>query len=1044
MSYHNMNAQDGQCRWPYSAYSRVTKANLSGAKQHICMRIPREAFRQSGMTFSEIRQSSQIARYWEMMLQLFLETCQRVDNAVKNGDVKGDLPAVYPIQKVYLEWIPDENDESNTEKPIRACEYRVHAFLLVDHEDLYYGKHLSIILGDNDILRKEAIERSTASRKPDILNSLQPHQHFRRVTKEVYFRNICGLACGHRRVENNLDYVNMIPIFDENNIANPVNIWTVENACNNCKNPNYKDPLAMYDNNTFQFQNTSRVMRLTPEQMFPKVFCSKYLPDYQAFINTYNKATKHQAMPPKMYDAVIPDSANGCTLIGKDEAERPDDHRLDLNTFDEYDMRTVSEQEQERIEAFSTRSDFQILSENTKVNYEMECEPYEGTSQFDERYRKYQIWAMSELKSRCLSPDANISEKGKIILSWAAERTPPKYNLLRKYNKNLSLFANRVIKIMEEAEQLYLISTAHKEYYQVMHARLDAYRRNFGLHLNIFQTGEGATSKSFVFDIMKEGSIKGSIDQLTYETPKSNAVDGNRNDIVTVCHEAPPGMFRASKSKVFDSTMEAAFKERLTSQHVSCKTFYMDEATGKRSQRVTKSECIGVWMGATNDDPDDVEEALKTRFYWGNFEKQKRPDKDIDDCINGERSLSRADRIRKNIANEEWMEEQYRVFVIEKMIWTGVIKDVEMSAFYILKQRFKKQYHGESVRDAETRDWERIYIFARIQAICTALAAVFQVKDGPCYGQPFDEEQLLLVEPYLVVTEEMVFFTLTMLDSQFVHPAEHKILNKIHNMYKHKQVKWGQPNADQEGINYDYLKMTGTLQKHAKDLHTQLTAAEGKTSLHNIQAFLSALTRKGIKAYRYELTEDENAWPQPITSHGKKHAMCAHLTQDALYIHMSLILAHVGKTHDPVLDTIRAIQHKHQKTKSIMVARRYNVFDNARKITLYNVFNTIEKKPDPNKIIKYRNVLFNSDTSKSILGMTNTDESRNKREIFITKDIDDYAFAKREHALGKLIDTYETFGIHDDLPNLNYPVCMYKKRSRDDDCYSPNKRLKST
>ena len=555
------------------------------------------------------------------------------------------------------------------------------------------------------------------------------------------------------------------------------------------KNPDFKDKHAQYINGVFAFIDTTKVIRLSPEQMFPKIFCNKFLPDYQAFVDSHNKATQHVPLPLDMPQYNIPDTINNTSLVGKDVALRPDDDRLDLNTYGEYDVRTVSEQEQERIEAFTIHSDFHYLATDAKNMYVANCEKLEGTEDFLKQYHTVQQWAMTELKSRCLNPDANISEKGKIILRWARERNPPEYKILRKYNHDLSLFANRVIKIMEEAEQLHLISTAHREYYLIMHARLDAYRRNFGLHLNVFQTGEGATSKSFLFDLMKDGSITGTIDQLTYETAKANAVDGNRSDVITVCHEAPPGMFRSSKNKNMDNGMEAMFKERLTSQHVSCKTFYMDEATGKRSQRVTKSECIGVWMGATNDDPDDVEEALRTRFYWGNFEKQKRFGKDIDDCINGARSLSREDKLRRDQSNHEWKEEQYRVYLIEKMIWVGAIKDVEMSAFYILKQRFKKKYHGESVRTAETRDWERIYIFARIQAICTALAAVFQVEGGEYYNQPFEVEQLLAVEPHLVVTEEMVYFTLTMMDSQFVHPAEHKILNKLYHLNKHKKEK---------------------------------------------------------------------------------------------------------------------------------------------------------------------------------------------------------------------------------------------------------------
>ena len=62
---------DGQAKWSWSGFSRVKKVNTTGALQHIVCRIPRDTFRQSAMTFSEVRSSSNISRYWNMSLQLF-------------------------------------------------------------------------------------------------------------------------------------------------------------------------------------------------------------------------------------------------------------------------------------------------------------------------------------------------------------------------------------------------------------------------------------------------------------------------------------------------------------------------------------------------------------------------------------------------------------------------------------------------------------------------------------------------------------------------------------------------------------------------------------------------------------------------------------------------------------------------------------------------------------------------------------------------------------------------------------------------------------
>ena len=148
------------------------------------------------------------------------------------------------------------------------------------------------------------------------------------------------------------------------------------------------------------------------------------------------------------------------------------------------------------------------------------------------------------MERQCLDPDAKISEVVSKMLAWRIKT--PSAAIVRSVivDPTLSVFANRYIRLMEIYEQYYLVSTSHRMLYLVQHARYDAFRRDFGLHFNCFQAGDGACSKSFLFDLMAKFSIPGTIEVLTYQTGKADAVDGNRNDIVTVCHEAPPGMFR--------------------------------------------------------------------------------------------------------------------------------------------------------------------------------------------------------------------------------------------------------------------------------------------------------------------------------------------------------------------------------------------------------------------------------------------------------------------------------------------------------------------
>ena len=210
-------SMDGMSRWAWSSFSRIKEADTTDCVQHVVCRIPRDAFRQSAMTFGEIKQSSPVARYWNMTMQLFLEMIRQTHKKILDSpEAKDNVQDVF--QKVYLEWIPAEHDVE------KACEYRLHAFLFTDETQACYGGQLHYMLQQNNQAHEESLNRSANSRRPDTLAALNDHQVHLKVTREVYFRNVCGLANGHRKVENNVDAVNNhnTNLAKYDNIANPI------------------------------------------------------------------------------------------------------------------------------------------------------------------------------------------------------------------------------------------------------------------------------------------------------------------------------------------------------------------------------------------------------------------------------------------------------------------------------------------------------------------------------------------------------------------------------------------------------------------------------------------------------------------------------------------------------------------------------------------------------------------------------------------------------------------------------------------------------
>ena len=125
----------------------------------------------------------------------------------------------------------------------------------------------------------------------------------------------------------------------------------------------------------------------------------------------------------------------------------------------------------------------------------------------------------------------------------------------------MSIFANRAIRVLDFYDNGLFVSAQHKTLFLLNHSKYDAYRNTTNLHFNQVYTGEGATSKSFLFEKMEEMSIQGTVQTLTYQTTRADAIDGDQNDTIHVFNEAPPGMFITNKN--VDNTQEAMFKESL-------------------------------------------------------------------------------------------------------------------------------------------------------------------------------------------------------------------------------------------------------------------------------------------------------------------------------------------------------------------------------------------------------------------------------------------------------------------------------------------------
>ena len=331
------------------------------------------------------------------------------------------------------------------------------------------------------------------------------------------------------------------------------------------------------------------------------------------------------------------------------------------------------------------------------------------------------------------SKDANISKIGNKILNYYLTTGRYYRSSHCKSDYTMSIFANRIIKLLNWYDNALFVCNTHKELLLLNHSKYDAYRQELNLHFNQIYTGESATSKSFNFEKMEQLSIMNTVTTLTYQTTRADAIDGDDNDNITVFNEAPPGLFMSNKTNDPSAlAAEAAFKEKLTSQTTTCKEFVRNLIDGSRENRISHSQSIGVYCGATNDKSIDCKEAMRTRFYWGTFNRYETSKKSIGLSMQKERDAKSNAKIQSVIqeCTEYHHVEQARVFLVFKYIYMGLLAEPSMDCADLVFNRVTKQLKQKYNLSMPARTKERYISLCKIYTIVNALEIIFNDEDG--------------------------------------------------------------------------------------------------------------------------------------------------------------------------------------------------------------------------------------------------------------------------------------------------------------------------
>ena len=555
----------------------------------------------------------------------------------------------------------------------------------------------------------------------------------------------------------------------------------------------------------------------------------------------------------------------------------------------------------------------------------LDGKPYHSFSETMNLYKSRGIRDFSKVWSL----DANISEPCKRMLEW-------KKNRVRAFEERgdlhtmkgpgyvndgkLSVFANMIIRKMQGYEILLQFSTAHREMLLISIYRLNAYTRSFKLHNNWIMAGLGSTSKSYCIEMCEKTSIPHTIQIVTHQTAKANAIDGNQNDTITLFHEMPTNLMGVDVKPGTTETGDSHFKDQLTSCKFRTKLFTFDEITGRRSNRVSESECIGIIGGATNDKACNMPEALLQRFHLITCSKMVRKGREVND-LQGTVLSDRTKLLKKEFL-DSCHTEQFLYTAIEKLIWTKLILDVNMEiALKIFNRALSYLYHQRGIHETKLpRHFARMFNTARTLTILYAIEYVFN-RSNFADGE-YTEEQLMEVEPYLVCTEEIAMFTLTLTQEQYINPTTPHIIEVIaKDLCKYTQPcqppgEGLYPYGIQEETDYIVCKYSMYEVVHMVSQRTK----KCKISPNNVELVLKKLRKEMIKVKRRDHQGQEMEEEHIIPIVKAEFSPEKRFYISAAYVDQVLF----NGSYDLLMqDAIRATLHKKTRPRTILTGETY-------------------------------------------------------------------------------------------------------------------------
>ena len=353
-----------------------------------------------------------------------------------------------------------------------------------------------------------------------------------------------------------------------------------------------------------------------------------------------------------------------------------------------------------------------------------------GSPRFESEMTSFRYEAVREFWDTFMTSDT-ITPAARSVRKWfKGLSTAQQWFENNQITRSLSPYGNMVVRMTAELDKVCAVETNFSLAWLAIGTKLCTYQFKWGLRPNLLLTGEGASGKSFIFDLLEMISVPGVTLNATHVTAMAFQSDEDMSDIMLIFHEMPPTMIGIDRYGN-EIGADPYFKNRLTKQMTV--TVHPVKDSDTRRVAISVNRCMGTTVAALNERVPSTSTAIMQRFLRHSMTKTTRVDADPDDSTYRP-DWGTDDDLNADILHRFKLQDFY-LFAAEKAIESHALPDVDVGVAKTVARWVFKELENEGVPRPQRRHIDMYFDLCRIFTIYYSIEAEFFSELGVDYRE---------------------------------------------------------------------------------------------------------------------------------------------------------------------------------------------------------------------------------------------------------------------------------------------------------------------